>query len=172
MVGTDWMNEDCAFDCPTCELDCRLKKVKLVMRATTDYDKLVPFFIENEIEYSGEEPVSTDIVKCWEVTRQSDGKLLGACVLAIREGEFIIDGIAINTDYRKEKLGKLLLEKAIKEVKELDGNCIYLVARAPGFFRKAGFKAIEAEKAPHFFECLSCPQYGAGCHPEIMKLEV
>ena len=25
--------------------------------------------------------------------------------------------------------------------------------------------------APNFFECLTCPQYGKNCHPEVMKLD-
>ena len=33
------------------------------LRVTEDYEKLVPFFIENELEFSEEEPVSTDIIK-------------------------------------------------------------------------------------------------------------
>ena len=32
------------------------------MSETKDYEKLVPFFIENELEFSEEEPVPTDLV--------------------------------------------------------------------------------------------------------------
>ena len=48
---------------------------------------------------------------------------------------------------------------------------MYLVARAPEFFRKNGFVTIPREEAPNFFECLTCPQYGKTCHPEVMKIE-
>lgn len=137
---------------------------------TEEYERLVPFFIENELEFSEEEPVPTDLVKCWKA--EEDGKLLGACVLAKREGEFIIDGIAVTPEYRGEKLGAALLEQAIKETREKNGTGIFLVARAPGFFRKYGFVTVDAKDAPNFFECLTCPQYGKTCFPEVMRLEL
>ena len=124
------------------------------MSETKDYEKLVPFFIENELEFSEEEPVPTDLVKCWEVTHGEDKHLIAALVLAKREGEFIIDGIAVEKLYRKLKIGKILLDKAVE------------------FFRKYGFETVPREEAPNFFECLTCPQYGKTCHPEVMKLDL
>ena len=83
---------------------------------TEDYEKLVPFFIENELEFSEDEPVPTDLVKCWQIVRKDEAgeeQLIGAFVLAKREDEFIVDGIAIAPEYRKYKLGKTLLEKPL-----------------------------------------------------------
>ena len=145
--------------------------VNFKISVTEDYEKLVPFFIENELEFSEEEPVPTDLVKCWEIT-DGDGKLIGGFVLAKREGEFIVDGIAIDPEYRKFKLGKALLEKGIEEALKRGAKRIYLVARAPGFFRKYGFVTIPREESPDFFECLTCPQYNVSCFPEVMKLEL
>lgn len=142
------------------------------MSETKDYEKLVPFFIENELEFSEEEPVPTDLVKCWQVTHGEDEHLIAALVLAKREGEFIIDGIAVEKLYRKLKIGKILLDKAIEETLSRGGGSIYLVARAPEFFRKNGFETVAREDAPNFFECLTCPQYGKTCHPEVMKLDL
>ena len=142
------------------------------LRVTEDYEKLVPFFIENELEFSEEEPVSTDIIKGWELVRRADGFLIGATVLAKRQGEYIIDGIAVDPEFRHLKAGKLLLDQVLAEVKARGGSQIYLVARAPEFFRKAGFHTAPKEEAPHFFECLTCPQYQVSCFPEIMKWEV
>lgn len=154
---------------------------------TKDYEKLVPFFIENRLEFSEDEPVPTDIVKCWEITEGSGkiskessesgtigeyGRLIGGFVLAKREGEFIVDGIAVAPEYRKLKLGKALLDRGIEEALKLGAKRIYLVARAPEFFRKNGFVAVKREDAPDFFECLTCPQYGVDCHPEVMRLDM
>ena len=143
--------------------------VNFKISVTEDYEKLVPFFIENELEFSDEDPVPTDRVKCWEIV-DGDGKLIGGFVLAKREGEFIVDGIAIDPEYRKFKLGKALLEKGIEEALKRGAKRIYLVARAPGFFRKYGFVTISREESPDFFECLTCPQYNVSCFPEVMKL--
>lgn len=147
-----------------------------IISETDEYAKLVPFFIENELEFTEEdaEEVPTDIVKCWEVTApKGDGKneLLGAFVLAKREGEFICDGIAVDERLRGTRIGTALLQRGLEEAARLGGDRMYLVARAPGFFRKNGFIEVEREDAPNFFECLTCPQYGVSCHPEVMLYE-
>ena len=35
---------------------------------TEDYERLVRFFVENELEYDGDEEVDTDILKCFQMT--------------------------------------------------------------------------------------------------------
>ena len=145
--------------------------MKFRMQSTDEYERLVKFFVENELEFNGDEEVDTDIIKCWKMTH-TDDVLVAGCVLAKRQGEFIIDGIAVTQLFRKFGLGKILMEKAIKEVKARSGNKIYLVARAPGFFKTMGFETVKPEDAPVFFECAQCPQYNVKCFPEIMKLEI
>ena len=145
-----------------------MKDIKISV--TEEYEKLVPFFIENELEFSEEEPVPTDLVKCWKA--EKGGRLIGGCVLARREGEFIIDGIAADPAFRGQKLGEALLKLAIEETRSVGGNCIFLVARAPEFFRKHGFNAVDNKEAPNFFECLTCPQYNKTCFPEVMRLQL
>ena len=143
---------------------------------TEDYQALVPFFMENELEFTEEdaEEVPTDLVKCWKVTAKDElgeEKLIGAFVLAKREGGFICDGIAVDPKYRGSDIGTELLELGLKETADLGGDKMYLVARAPEFFRKNGFKTITREEAPNFFECFTCPQYGVSCKPEVMEYD-
>lgn len=137
-----------------------------------EYQKLMVFFEANHLEVDAEEVVPTDVVRTWKITPKDSDQLVGAVALALRQGEYIIDGIAVDEHYRKTNIGKILLEEAISVVKERGGKRIYLVARAPGFFRKSGFNTIHREAAPNFFECLTCPQYSVDCHPEVMLMEV
>ncbi len=68
---------------------------------TEEYDKLVPFLIEQELEFTEEDlwEVPTDLVKCWEITEGTGvipthrpsgeiigeyGRTIGAFVLAKR----------------------------------------------------------------------------------------
>lgn len=136
------------------------------IRTTEEYEKLVPFFIENELEFSEEDPTPTDLVRCWEA--EEEGRLIGGFVLARRDGEFICDGIAVDPDYRRQELGRALLRLGMEEAKAQGAHRMYLVARAPGFFRREGFETVAREEAPNFFECLTCDQYGVSCHPEVM----
>ncbi|MDD6190909.1 MAG: GNAT family N-acetyltransferase [Firmicutes bacterium] len=139
------------------------------IQETDEYERLVDFFIENGLEYTDEdaEEVPTDLVKCWKI--EDEGKLIGAFVLAKREGEYICDGVAVDAAYRKHHLGKALLDKGIEEAKAAGGSRMYLNARAPEFYRKQGFITVSEEEAPNFFECFTCPQYGVSCHPEVMR---
>ena len=157
--------------------------MKFVMRTTNEYERLVQFFVKNGLEFDGDEEVDTDIIKCWKISQavqadltrikdaHADGTdaLVAGCVLALREGRYIIDGIAVDPVLRKEGLGKLLVDKVKQEVQARGGDAIYLVARAPGFFRRLGFETIDPQNAPNFFECKQCPQYQVSCHPEVMR---
>ena len=147
------------------------RKSKLILSQTDEYDRLVRFFADNEMEYDGDEEVDTDIVRCYKLTKDDDTLVGGVC-LALREGRYIIDGIAVDPSMRNRKLGEIMLKKVIDVVRELGGDAIYLVARAPEFFRKNGFQTIDPADAPNFFECKYCPQYGDTCHPEVMKLDI
>ncbi|MBQ6371248.1 MAG: GNAT family N-acetyltransferase [Firmicutes bacterium] len=136
------------------------------IRETEDYERLVPFFIENGLEFSEEDETPTDLVKCWDAF--DEDLLVGGFVLARRDGEFICDGIAVHPDYREQELGRKMLRLGIEETVQQGGEKMYLVARAPGFFRREGFETVPRENAPNFFECLTCDQYGVTCHPEVM----
>jgi N-acetylglutamate synthase-like GNAT family acetyltransferase len=147
------------------------------INATGDYRPLIPFFIENDLEFEeGEEYEGDEIVRCWRADAsgesENDSHLVGACVLARRGGEFICDGIAVDSAYRKDNLGRTLLDLLLKEAKDRGADRVFLVARAPGFFAKAGFVPVPREDAPEFFECFTCPQYGKTCHPEVMRLNM
>jgi GNAT superfamily N-acetyltransferase len=158
------------------------------IRETGDYRPLIPFFIENGLEFEEDEEYGTDeIVKCWRADERvpaeppgpapggaqaAAGKLVGGCILARREDEYICDGIAVAPEHRKDGLGRELLGLLLEEAKGRGADRLFLVARAPGFFAKSGFVAIPREKAPEFFECFTCPQYGRTCHPEVMRLDL
>ena len=144
--------------------------MKYHVEPTDEYSRLVDFFIESELEFDAEDEVDTDILGCYKI-ESKDGELIGAAVLAQREERFICDGIAVNEKYRKKGIGNILLDKLIDEVVDRDGEALYLVARAPEFFRKYGFKEISPEDAPNFFECKYCEQYMVSCYPEIMKFD-
>lgn len=144
---------------------------ELKITVTSDYDSLVPMFIENRLEFGMDEPVPTDLVRCWKAV-DGDGNLQGGAVLAMRQGEYICDGIAVNPQFRKSGAGSELLDKMKDEIKGRGGSRLFLVARAPGFFRANGFYDVPKDEAPMFFECFECPQYGTECHPEVMRLDI
>ncbi len=132
-----------------------------------DHESLNRFYEKIDLEISEEDPVGTDAVKSWVLVE--DEKLAGAATLALREGEYIIDGIALDESYRGGGRGTALLNTVIDEVRKRGGSRIYLVARAPEFFGASGFKEVERADAPEFFECFGCSQYGVKCFPKVME---
>ena len=132
-----------------------------------DHESLNRFYEKNDLEISEEDPVGTDAVKSWVLVE--DEKLAGAATLALREGEYIIDGIALDESYRGGGRGTALLNTVIDEVRKRGGSRIYLVARAPEFFGASGFKDVERGDAPECFECFGCSQYGVKCFPKVME---
>ncbi len=144
--------------------------IRIVEADLSEYEGIVPFFIKHELEFSEEDPVPTDLVKIWKAL--DDDQLIGAIVLAMREGKYIIDGLAIENEYRGENLGGKLYGLAEEEVKARGGNEVYLVARIPKFWSNTGFVGVHKDEAPNFFECLTCPQFEKTCFPEVMKKEI
>lgn len=138
---------------------------------TKDYLPVMELFLRNDLEMDEEELISPNILHCWKADTK-DNLLIGGCVLARFEQEYIIDGIAVEEPFRKNGVASLLLEEAIKQARKLNAERIYLVARAPKFFKKHGFERIEWETSPQFFGCYSCSQRGKTCFPEVMKLDL
>ncbi len=137
---------------------------------TEDHESLNGFYERNGLEISDEEPVGTDAVQSWILYRGGD--MAGAATLAVRQGEYILDGIALDSAFRGEELGTSLLRTVIDEVKRRGGRRLFLVARAPGFFAWNGFLEVDREDAPLFFECFGCDQYQTVCFPKVMRYEI
>jgi N-acetylglutamate synthase-like GNAT family acetyltransferase len=85
-----------------------------------------------------------------------------------KEGEYVVKGIATDPAYRKNGLGARLLDRALTHLQTIGARRVYLVARAPGFFRTQGFSTVARAEAPKIDKCDGCDQYGVKCHPEIM----
>ena len=138
----------------------------ITINESNRYAELINLFIENELEFSEEDKqIPNTLVKYWEAL---DGeKLIGGCVLGMREGVYVLEGIATNEGYRKKSIGKQLLSEALAYLKTSGAKKLYLCARAPGFFKSQGFLAIDREDAPNF-GCINCDQFGIKCFPEVM----
>ena len=132
-----------------------MSEIKITV--TDDMDTLNDFFEANDLEISDAEPVETNVIKAWRADDEN-GNLVGGVCLAYREGDYIIDGIAVDQSLRGQRMGEKLLGLAIDQVKSLGGKKLFLVARAPGFFKTQGFNIVSEKDAPLFFECADCPQ--------------
>ncbi|MGI6764290.1 MAG: GNAT family N-acetyltransferase [Anaerovoracaceae bacterium] len=145
-----------------------MSKSKTLFTETDDYDSLVEFYIENGLELTFDDPLPVEIIKAWKCTDE-DYNLIGGCTLAIRDGVYVVDCIAVDKKHRKQQLGSTLLQLAIKEAEKLGCKKLFLVAKIPEFFETHGFKIINREGAPEISECFRCPNFGKSCFPEVMQ---
>ncbi len=150
----------------------RTRTEGLCIEETEAYERLVPFFIENGLEFDEEEKDFSDVLCAWQVTRTGDDRLLGGAMLVMQEGHFVVQGIAVDKVLRGQGIGRKLIALVEAEIRRRGGHEVLLMARKPAFYRKLGFHAVEPGAAPPIFDCLGCPQYGVDCFPEIMAREL
>lgn len=149
---------------------------RFTINTTNEYKRLREFFENNGLEYDEEDDFNSTegVIKAWKITqgfKSNDDFLIGAVMLVNRKDNYVIEGIAVDKMMRKLGLGKIMINKAIDEVKKLGGHEIILMAREPKFYYALGFKKVEPEDSPKIFNCQGCPQYLNTCNPEIMKIE-
>ncbi len=111
--------------------------LRFKIQSTDEYERLVKFFVENELEFDGDEEVDTDIVKCWKVTHGED-VLIGGCVLAMRQGRYIIDGIAVDKLFPQIWHWKDNGRKSCKRNKRKRRKRAFPGGKGPGLFQNAG----------------------------------
>ena len=144
----------------------------ILIKQSDDYNSLKTLFIKNGLEV-GNEPVPTDIIKCWHAKHNNDGKhLIGGATFGFRDGAYVVDGIAVEPGYRNQDIGTKMLDKLIGYAKKIGVKELWLVAIAPQFFRKYGFTAVSRENSPNIFGCFNCEKYGKECKPEVMRMYI
>ena len=134
-----------------------------------DPDPIMDLFLRSDLEIQEDEFVERVFLKGYQAEDQ-EGRIIGGCALTEMDGHYIINGIAVDPEYRKTGVASEMLSRTLQDAKGMGAGEIILVARAPGFFRKNGFVNVPDEEVPEgLFDCLSCPQYQKQCFPEIMK---
>lgn len=156
-------------------MDCGVNKNQLnaiEIRRTSNYAKLAEMMTEKGLEMDSE-GAPTDILDCWEaVDRSCDGRLAGGAILGLRANQYVLDGIATEDEYRGIGLGTELFNVLLARAKNAGAKRLWLVARAPDFFKTLGFTSVAMEESLGLFDCDSCMQRGETCFPEAMYLDI
>lgn len=136
-----------------------------MITSTNDLKPIDDFFISSGLEM-GNEPVDRRVQQIWQA--KEAGRLIGAATLGLRDGHWVVDGIAVLPDYRHRGLGRRLLEQVVAEARRCGAKTLWLVAMSPGFFEKECFSYIDYQQAPAVFGCTDCHIRGVSCHPRWM----
>ena len=105
-----------------------MHKPMLKMSQTEDYVALNSLYLENDLEIDPDHLEKTEAnVKSWKITHGAEAYLAAGITLSTRDGEYIIEGIAVQPLYRKMGLASVLLDKAVEEAKYLGAKNLLLI---------------------------------------------
>lgn len=69
-----------------------------------------------------------------------------------------IKSLAVSPEYQKEGIGAKLVERCLKQARELGVRKVFVLTFKPKYFEKFGFQEVSREKLPHkiWSECIRC----------------
>ena len=75
-----------------------------------------------------------------------------------------VRSLVVRRDLRGAGVGRMLVEAAINEARQLDIARVYTFTRIPAFFQRLGFSVVDRGELPYkaFKDCLECPLF-PGC---------
>lgn len=140
---------------------------------TDEYERLLDYFRSNDMVYENDLPlIIPHFIKGYKLT-QGDDYIVGGAILGYREGKYILDGIAVDKVLRKSGLGRILVNKIIEEVKQRNGNSLYLITKVPEFYLKQNFTFVDGfDEVHNIFNCEGCKKYLKDCPERVMKIEL
>ncbi len=108
------------------------------------------------------------------VIRDGDGNLGAAGRLEINYDHPMVEEIAVREDLRRSGLGTVIVSSILEEAKEEGIETIWVMARAPEFFRTLGFEPAPKKELLSKLdeECKVCRDHLTKCNPVLMKKEL
>jgi N-acetylglutamate synthase-like GNAT family acetyltransferase len=132
------------------------------------YEALTHLFYRNGLEITPGIQKPEHVIKCWECKDPISQRLIGGASLEIRDGEYVVADLAVETEYRNENIGTQLMEVVEAEIIRMGGTEAWLVGKVPGFYLKLGWEIVAQKDAPDISNCFTCSRYGNECNPQVM----
>lgn len=143
---------------------------KVTLQKTGDYQELLSLFsgagLKNGLK-EGEKAPEGFLRGCRAA--DPEGNILGASVLSFREGVYVMDDLAVREDGRGGGLGTRLMADAMIWLQQQGAEEFFLMAKAPGFFYRLGFRDCEEDDVPSVFHCESRRQYHDPCPAKPLR---
>ncbi|MDD2484158.1 MAG: GNAT family N-acetyltransferase [Eubacteriales bacterium] len=139
------------------------------IKITEDYYPLAVLFQRCGLEVNPNDNKPEGIVKMWKCEDEETGELIGAATVQLLNGVYVVKHLAIDEEHRKTGIGKILLQLAEEELKNLGASEIWLSGKVPDYYLRFGWEKVQPEDAPSFSKCLKCSQFNQVCFPSIMK---
>ncbi|MBQ1715155.1 MAG: hypothetical protein II035_02240, partial [Firmicutes bacterium] len=82
--------------------------LRFVLKETDEYQRLTEFMTRFGLEFGDDELLGNQVIKCWKVVQEPD-YLTGGIILSKRQGEYILNGIAVDAPLRKSGIGRIMV---------------------------------------------------------------
>jgi len=95
------------------------------------------------------------------VVAEQDGRVVGCCALQIIWADLAeIKSLTVEEANAGKGIGRMLLNSALEQARELGVQRVFALTLAPGYFEKMGFKRIEMDALPMkvWTDCAKCPK--------------
>ena len=122
--------------------------------------KLINFYAENGLEFNENKGYFGNNVKSFVIIENE--QVTGAVSISTYKNKNFIEALVVDKEHRHKGYGKLLLEKAMKELEKP----IYIISKADEFYLKNGFVYDNTDIIDK--ECKTCEEYNVTCFPKVM----
>jgi N-acetylglutamate synthase-like GNAT family acetyltransferase len=101
-------------------------------------------------------------------------RLMGVAALEREDGGLFLEWVAVDPSIRMLGIGASLVAMVEDEARTRGMKELWAKARIPEFYRRIGFRVLEADEAgPKTLEgCVDCPEWGTSCHPAIVVMDL
>ncbi len=96
------------------------------------------------------------------VATDASERVVGCAALAIMSGDLAeIRSLAVEPEAQGLGLGRMLVQAAMGEARQLGLPKVFALTRAPGFFEKLGFEYTDMKALPQkvWTDCIHCPLF-------------
>lgn len=147
-----------------------IRKTKI--NETSDYLQFSDLFkrsgLELNLDETGRGPEG--FITAWEAVDE-EGNLIGGAAITKKDGNFVLNDLAVEEAVRSQGIGGLLCQKAMMRMLDMGASRVYITSKAPLFFEKYGFRYLAEDEVPPIFQCSRCQQYGSSCNPKYMAFD-
>jgi len=145
----------------------RLPDVQAIVDVTREFGRegiMIPLSIGDVIER----------VRDFIVAELPDKTMIG-CVAVDATWDRLVEirSLAVDREWQKKNIGRMLLEAALEDAREFGAREVFTLTYVPDFFEKFGFQIIDRNTLPHkvWLVCVKCPKF-PDCGETALKLQL
>lgn len=122
---------------------------------------LISYYAERDLMLARPRAVLYEAVREFTIAEENSRIIAAGSLHIIWEDLGEIRALAIDPDYTRRGIGRILVEAFLTEAKELEIPRIFALTYQEGFFTKCGFRPILKEELPQkvWKECINCPKF-------------